>query len=55
VLLLPGVNALAGVGYRWIARNRHGLPGGSDACALRAGRPGSARVAAPRPSLGWRA
>jgi predicted DCC family thiol-disulfide oxidoreductase YuxK len=38
VLLLPGVNALAGVAYRWIARNRHRLPGGSDACALPAGR-----------------
>jgi predicted DCC family thiol-disulfide oxidoreductase YuxK len=34
VLLLPGVNALAGVAYRWIARNRYRLPGASDACAV---------------------
>jgi predicted DCC family thiol-disulfide oxidoreductase YuxK len=41
VLLLPGVNALAGVAYRWIARNRHRLPGASDACVVpRAGRAG---------------
>jgi predicted DCC family thiol-disulfide oxidoreductase YuxK len=34
VLLLPGVNALAGVVYRWVARNRYRLPGASDACAV---------------------
>ena len=34
VLLLPGVHALAGVAYRWVARNRFRLPGGSDACAV---------------------
>lgn len=34
VLLLPGVNALAGVAYRWVARNRYRLPGASDACAV---------------------
>lgn len=33
-LLLPGVNALAGVVYRWVARNRYRLPGASDACAV---------------------
>lgn len=33
-LLLPGVNTLAGVGYRWVARNRHRLPGGTPACSL---------------------
>jgi len=34
VLLLPGVNALAGVAYRWVARNRYRLPGASVACAV---------------------
>jgi predicted DCC family thiol-disulfide oxidoreductase YuxK len=33
-LLLPGVNALAGVGYRWVARNRYRLPGSTAACAM---------------------
>jgi predicted DCC family thiol-disulfide oxidoreductase YuxK len=34
LLLLPGVNALAGVGYRWVARNRYRLPGATQACAV---------------------
>jgi predicted DCC family thiol-disulfide oxidoreductase YuxK len=34
LLLVPGVNALAGVGYRWVARNRYRLPGASEACAV---------------------
>ncbi|WP_432524240.1 thiol-disulfide oxidoreductase DCC family protein [Kineococcus sp. SYSU DK006] len=34
VLQLPGVRALAGAGYRWVARNRHRLPGGTAACVL---------------------
>jgi predicted DCC family thiol-disulfide oxidoreductase YuxK len=34
VLLVPGVNALAGVVYRWVARNRYRLPGAADACAV---------------------
>lgn len=34
LLLLPGVNAVAGVAYRWVARNRYRLPGASAACAL---------------------
>ncbi len=34
VILVPGVNALAGAVYRWVARNRHRLPGGTPACAL---------------------
>ena len=33
-LLLPGVNALAGVVYRWVARNRHRFPGGTPACEM---------------------
>ena len=33
-LLLPGVVQLAGITYRWIARNRHRLPGGTPACSL---------------------
>lgn len=34
LLLLPGAHAIAGVAYRWVARNRHRLPGGTAACAL---------------------
>jgi predicted DCC family thiol-disulfide oxidoreductase YuxK len=30
----PGVHWLSGVGYRWVARNRHRLPGGTPACSL---------------------
>ncbi len=34
LLLVPGVNGVAGAGYRWVARNRYRLPGASEACAL---------------------
>jgi predicted DCC family thiol-disulfide oxidoreductase YuxK len=34
LLRLPGVHWLSGVGYRWVARNRYRLPGGTAACAL---------------------
>lgn len=34
LILVPGVNALAGLAYRWVARNRHRLPGGTAACSL---------------------
>ena len=34
VILVPGVNALAGMVYRWVALNRHRLPGGTPACSL---------------------
>ena len=34
VILVPGVNALAGVVYRWVANNRHRLPGGTPACSM---------------------
>ncbi|MFN0282446.1 MAG: thiol-disulfide oxidoreductase DCC family protein [Kineosporiaceae bacterium] len=34
LLLLPGVRALAGLAYRWVARNRHRLPGSTQACAV---------------------
>ena len=34
LLALPGIRAVAGVVYRWVARNRHRLPGASDACRL---------------------
>ncbi len=34
LLLAPGVNALAGVVYRWVAANRHRLPGGTPACSM---------------------
>jgi predicted DCC family thiol-disulfide oxidoreductase YuxK len=34
LLRMPGVHGLGGVMYRWIARNRHRLPGGTPACSL---------------------
>jgi predicted DCC family thiol-disulfide oxidoreductase YuxK len=34
VIALPGVRSLAGVVYRWVARNRSRLPGGTPACAV---------------------
>lgn len=34
VLSLPGVRSIASLGYRWVAENRHRLPGGTPACAL---------------------
>ena len=33
---LPGVAQLANVTYLWIAKNRHHLPGSTDACAVSA-------------------
>jgi predicted DCC family thiol-disulfide oxidoreductase YuxK len=33
-MLLPGLRQLSGVVYRWIARNRFRLPGGTPACAI---------------------
>lgn len=34
LMSMPGVKQLAGVVYRWIARNRHRLPGGTAACSI---------------------
>jgi predicted DCC family thiol-disulfide oxidoreductase YuxK len=34
VLALPGVYQLAGLVYRWVARNRGRLPGGTPACEM---------------------
>ena len=34
VLRLPPVRALAWPVYRWVARNRHRLPGGTATCSL---------------------
>jgi len=34
LMQLPGIHWLSGVVYRWVARNRHRLPGGTAACAL---------------------
>lgn len=34
LMRLPGLRWLSGVSYRWVARNRHRLPGGTAACAL---------------------
>jgi predicted DCC family thiol-disulfide oxidoreductase YuxK len=34
LLLVPGIRQVAGVAYRWVARNRHRLPGGTPACAI---------------------
>ena len=33
-LRVPPVRALAWPAYRWVARNRHRLPGGTAACSL---------------------
>lgn len=34
LLLAPGVVWIAGVVYRWVARNRSRLPGGTPACSI---------------------
>jgi predicted DCC family thiol-disulfide oxidoreductase YuxK len=34
VIELPGIRSLAGAIYRWVARNRSRLPGGTPACAV---------------------
>ncbi|MBD0676583.1 thiol-disulfide oxidoreductase DCC family protein [Streptomyces sp. CBMA156] len=39
VLTAAPVRPLAGLAYRWVARNRHRLPGGTAACALPARKP----------------
>ena len=42
MLLVPGINALAGAVYRTVAANRSRLPGGTPACQLPAAqRPGA--------------
>lgn len=33
-ILIPGVRSVAGWVYRWIARNRHRMPGGTAQCNL---------------------
>ncbi|MEN9645757.1 MAG: hypothetical protein RL238_2426 [Actinomycetota bacterium] len=35
VMRVPGIHWLSGVAYRWVAKNRHRLPGGTPACDLR--------------------
>ncbi|WP_153506462.1 thiol-disulfide oxidoreductase DCC family protein [Cumulibacter manganitolerans] len=45
----PPFSWVAGLAYRWIARNRHRLPGGTPACSMPAHlRPGAASSTAPR-------
>ena len=34
MLAAPGVRSLAAASYRWVARNRHRLPGGTPACQI---------------------
>lgn len=34
VIRVPIIRQVAGVVYRWIARNRHKMPGGTPACSL---------------------
>ena len=34
LLLVPGISHIAAVVYRWVARNRHRMPGGSAQCKL---------------------
>jgi len=43
VLGLRPVTALAWPAYRWVARNRHRLPGGTAACAIPADSPAAQR------------
>jgi predicted DCC family thiol-disulfide oxidoreductase YuxK len=43
LMQLPPVRALAWPAYRWVARNRHRLPGGTAACAVPAARPERSR------------
>jgi predicted DCC family thiol-disulfide oxidoreductase YuxK len=31
---LPVISPIAGVVYRWVARNRQKMPGGTEACAI---------------------
>lgn len=33
-LSLPGLRSFAGVVYRWVAKNRYRLPGGTPTCAM---------------------
>ena len=33
-MLLPGITQIAGVVYRWVAKNRDRMPGGTAECAL---------------------
>jgi predicted DCC family thiol-disulfide oxidoreductase YuxK len=34
IIALPGVRVVAGLVYRWVARNRSRLPGGTPACSV---------------------
>jgi len=34
LMRVPGIHWPSGVAYRWVARNRHRLPGGTTACSL---------------------
>jgi predicted DCC family thiol-disulfide oxidoreductase YuxK len=34
IVRIPGVHWASGVAYRWVAKNRHRLPGGTPACSL---------------------
>ena len=34
LLRLPGITQVMGVVYRWVAKNRHSLPGGTPTCSL---------------------
>lgn len=34
LMLVPGVRSIAGVVYRWVAQNRHRMPGGTAACSV---------------------
>ncbi|MDA2808268.1 thiol-disulfide oxidoreductase DCC family protein [Nocardiopsis suaedae] len=34
LMRLPGLRGLSGLAYRWVARNRHRMPGGTAACGV---------------------
>jgi predicted DCC family thiol-disulfide oxidoreductase YuxK len=43
VVRLPGIRQVSGLAYRWIAKNRHRLPGGTPACSIEGRRDRDAR------------
>jgi len=34
IILLPGISSVSALVYRWVARNRHRMPGGTAECVL---------------------
>lgn len=34
IILLPGISSISALVYRWVAKNRHRMPGGTAECVL---------------------